>query len=526
MPNQVRHGKRLYKQMAMEVAVRNPERYKGILSVISKYENKVLDDSCILEIYADLFLSKVVDSNNIDIDNSSKQQVKIFIKSNLTHQNEWGFPTGYQAAFTRYLKTLSELGLIYTQYNDKVEISAVAKAWLKDEIEDAEVFALQCMRFWRKSPYRRVLNDFNYFKFILQVLLKLKQEGKTLSYPQFILSLFSDNGNIEEFLCLINTYRYGNDIDKMYDFIVQKYGNIDDLHPKVNKQSTVCNDYGNTVFRVLQLTGLITVNSTSGVLTLSINEYKENLLKKLLNQNFTISEDAKENEILYFNEIGTFSPELKSLIILSRENEQSSVENYNEVMKKIIQTHNITLQNLTDWLYALSNNRNDSSSFWYIQKPLKFEFFVSLVMFLNYGDNLRITPNYKTDTNGIPYQHAPGNIGDISLSSNEISWLIEVTLIRSKIQQLNSETADCIRHFEQNVGIKNYLTFIAPYVHPDTVNYYDNEIINLIRRRQTLTYIKPYNTIDFIDLAEQKLLLQDMEEYKTKIYNELKESFS
>ena len=512
--------------MAMEVAVRNPERYKGILSVISKYENKVLDDACILEIYADLFISKAVDSNNIDVDNSSEQQIKSFIKSSLTHQNEWGFPTGYQAAFTRYLKTLSELGLIYTQYNDQVKISAVAKAWLKNEIEDAEVFALQCMRFWRKSPYRRVLNNYNYFKFILEVLLKLKQDGKTLSYPQFILSLFSDNGNVEDFINLINTYRYGNDIDKMYNFIAQTYGNKDELHPKVNKKSTVCNDYGNTVFRVLQLTGLITVNSKAGILTLSINEYKENLLKKLLNQNFTLSEKAKEDEMQYFNEIGSYSHELRDLIILSRENEQSSVENYNEVMKNIVQTYNITLQDLTDWLYALSNNRNDTSSFWYIQKPLKFEFFVSLIMYINYGDKLRITPNYKTDNNGIPYQHAPGNIGDISLSSSEIAWLIEVTLIRSKIQQLNNETADCIRHFEQNADMKNYLSFIAPYVHPDTANYYDNEIINLIRRKQTLTYIKPYNTSDFIELANQRLLLQDMEEYKAKIYDELRKSFS
>ena len=40
MPNRVRHGKRLYKQMAMEVAVRNPERYPALLDIIAKYEGK------------------------------------------------------------------------------------------------------------------------------------------------------------------------------------------------------------------------------------------------------------------------------------------------------------------------------------------------------------------------------------------------------------------------------------------------------------------------------------------------------
>lgn len=33
-----------YKQMAFETAVRNPERYKGILTAISPYINKVLND--------------------------------------------------------------------------------------------------------------------------------------------------------------------------------------------------------------------------------------------------------------------------------------------------------------------------------------------------------------------------------------------------------------------------------------------------------------------------------------------------
>ena len=44
MPNKVHHGKRLYKQMAMEVAVRNPERYPAILSVFAKHEGKILED--------------------------------------------------------------------------------------------------------------------------------------------------------------------------------------------------------------------------------------------------------------------------------------------------------------------------------------------------------------------------------------------------------------------------------------------------------------------------------------------------
>ena len=39
MANNVRHGKRYFKQMALEVAVRNPERYEGILKTFAKFES-------------------------------------------------------------------------------------------------------------------------------------------------------------------------------------------------------------------------------------------------------------------------------------------------------------------------------------------------------------------------------------------------------------------------------------------------------------------------------------------------------
>lgn len=76
MPNKVKHGKRLYKQMAMEVAVRNPERYPEILSVFAKHEGEVLDDNRILEIYKDLFTSRAIESNKLDVDSASDDDIK------------------------------------------------------------------------------------------------------------------------------------------------------------------------------------------------------------------------------------------------------------------------------------------------------------------------------------------------------------------------------------------------------------------------------------------------------------------
>ena len=524
MPNKVKHGKRLYKQMALEVAVRNPERYPAILNVLAKYEGKVLDDDCILEIYKDLFFYRAIDSDRLDIDNSTEEDIRDFIKLHLKHNNEWGFPTGYQAGFTRYLKTLSELGFIYTQYNDVIGVSQVAKSLLNNELEVSEAFALQCMRFWRKSPYRRVLNDFNYFNFILNVLLKLKDNNKSLSYPQFILSLFSDNGDVDEFIKQIKSLKLGNDIDTIYNYIVANFSCVDELHTKVNKQQTVVNDYGNTVFRVLQLTGLISVENKSGMLLLSINENRMDFLRFLLNKKFTISEEAKESEKLYFELLGTLPESLKNEIISYREIESPVLSDYNAILNKVISDYDITEDKIVDWIKSISND-NKEKLFWYIQKPLKLEFFVSILIYIKYGNEYIVKPNYKADDKGIPYQHAPGNIGDINIISATMNWLVEVTLIRNKTQQYNAETADCIRHLKQIEKAEKFLSFVAPFVHSDTKEFYDNAIINMIINDDNNCYAKTYDIDEFVVVTQRQYNLCDMRTYKDSIITKMRKKF-
>ena len=524
MSNKVRHRKRLYKQMAMEVAVRNPERYPALLDIIAKYEGKILDDACILDIYADLFVSHTIESRNIDAVSMSFGEIKDYIKSNVSHNNEWGFPTGYQAGFTRYLKTLSELGFIYTQYNDEIRISPVAKALLNNELEVSEAFALQCMRFWRKSPYRRVLNDYNFFEFILKILLKLKENGKSLSYPQFILSLFSDDGNPDDFVKTINNIKLGNDIEAMYNYIVKNYSEIDAEHTKVLKQQSVVNDYGNTVFRVLQLTGLISIENKSGILIISINEDRNNFLQYLLNQKFSITEEAKENEEQYFEELGVLPDTLKNGIISYREKESSIISNYNAVLEKVVRDYDITETKIITWIKSLSSNNKDKT-FWYIQMPLKLEFYISILIYLKYGNEYIVKPNYKTDDKGIPYQHAPGNIGDINITSNLVNWLVEVTLIRNKTQQFNNETANCIRHLRQGDEPHKYLSFVAPIVYPDTEEFYKNSIIGMIIEDEENCYIKPYNIDDFVTVTQSRSNLSDMQDYRNDIICKMRKKF-
>ncbi|MEE0083592.1 MAG: AlwI family type II restriction endonuclease, partial [Paludibacteraceae bacterium] len=235
--------------MALEVAVRNPERYDEILRTYNKFKGTILDPNGIIEVFAQLYIDGAVKSADLNVSTKSRDEVKQFIKENVSHNNEWGFPTGWQAGFTRYLKTLSEFGFIYAQYNEPLRLSEVAEAVISNKITLSEAFAIQSMRFWRKSPYRRVLNDFNYFRFIVDAINERNESGHRLSYPQFMISLFSDDGDIESFINFINENKVGHSLNDTYALMVENYDRIDANHGKIAKQRSAFNDYGNAVFR-------------------------------------------------------------------------------------------------------------------------------------------------------------------------------------------------------------------------------------------------------------------------------------
>ena len=88
-----------YKQMAFETAVRNPERYKGILTAISPYINKVLNDETLLQVVSSMYLNGIVSSDGVEItENSTIESIEnAVIAVNSTRRADGGFPQGYQS---------------------------------------------------------------------------------------------------------------------------------------------------------------------------------------------------------------------------------------------------------------------------------------------------------------------------------------------------------------------------------------------------------------------------------------------
>ena len=116
----------------------------------------------------------------------------------------------------------------------------------------------------------------------------------------------------------------------------------------------------------------------------------------------------------------------------------------------------------------------------------------------------------------MPISHAPGNKGDIEVYSKMIYWLIEVTLIRNKTQQLNNETTSVIRHLitskEFEKHSPKFLSFVAPNIHFDTSMFYEFSIFKM-KKDGEIAFIKPYSIEEFVRITNKKSNFDDMQKY-------------
>lgn len=143
-----------YKQMAFETAIRNPERYKSILQTVAPFKDKILNDDVLLDIVSSLYLQEIVKSDGVPIDeNSTIDSIKERVKQvNSTRNSDGGFPKGYAARFWTYMRTLSELGFVLAQYEQPFQFSAIANKLLAGKISEQVAFAVQAMKYNRRSP--------------------------------------------------------------------------------------------------------------------------------------------------------------------------------------------------------------------------------------------------------------------------------------------------------------------------------------------------------------------------------------
>ena len=406
---------------------------------------------------------------------------------------------------------------VLAQYQQPLQFSEIAKKLIDNEIDEQEAFSIQAMKYNRRSPYRNVSNDFNYFKFILEVL----KQRERISYEQFIISTFSNDGNVKDFLKIINKNSFG-ELSEVETFLRAKYGaNL--------KTQTILRDYPDVVLRLLVITGFVSIQFR-GKVFIYRNIANDDYINDLLSVNVELTDKEKEIPSSYFTKLETYNNQLLKIVGEHREKvvEKDGVE-YVQKVSEIIKMYELDEEKIVESIGYIGTSKNIIPAFKYIAEPLKLEFYLSLILALKYGKKFAIRPNYKADYIGLPISHAPGNTGDIEVYSKKLYWLIEVTLIRNKTQQLNSETMSVIRHFWEDNKINNYLSkylsFIAPIIHQDTKEFYDYSIVRHKIKDQSFN-LKPYSIPEFIDITLTSNNFKDMENYTVQVIEKFRNNLN
>ncbi|MDD2386336.1 MAG: AlwI family type II restriction endonuclease [Bacteroidales bacterium] len=519
MTNKRIKRKSTYKQMAFETAVRNPERYKRLLTSILSYINKTLNDDTLLQVVSSMYLNGIVSSNKIEIDESSTLEniADKVILVNSSRKADGGFPQGYQSRFWTYVRTLSEMGFVLAQYQQTLKFSTIALKLINNEIDEQEAFSIQATKYNRCSPYRNVSNDFNYFNFILKVL----KQKERISYEQFIVSTFSNDGNVLEFLKVINENTFG-DSSEVEAFLRTKYGT--NLKPQ-----TILRDYPDVILRLLIITGFVSIQYR-GKVFIHRNIANDDYINDLLSINIELTDEEKENPSLHFAKLETYNEHLLEIVYKYRKEiiEQDGFE-YVQKVAEIIKLYELDEEKIVEGINYIGTSKNIIPAFKYIAEPLKLEFYLSLILALKYGNEFAIRPNYKADYIGLPISHAPGNTGDIEVYSKKLYWLIEVTLIRNKTQQLNNETTSVIRHFIEdnklNDYLSKYLSFVAPVIHQDTKEFFDYAIVRHKIKDQSFN-LKPYSINEFVEITQISKNFEDMKNYTKNVIADFRNNLS
>lgn len=496
-----------YKQMALDTAIRNPERYFAILKVLVQFEGLVLNDENLLLIVTEFYKQDLVESNEVDLTQNEDTLKDQIIRVNSRRNADGTFPRGYASRFWTYMRTPSEFGFVYARYNKVLKISDIVKSVLNGDMDEQEAFAIQAFKGNRRSPYRNVSNDFNFFKFIFKLLRKRQEAGHSLSMEQFILAMFSHDGNVDDMFAEIEANKFTGPED-LYQYLQAQYG----IRTKIK---TVTRDYPDVVVRMLLVTGMISIKYT-GVKLINLNQNKVDFFDKLLSETSPISETAKETDTEFYDEMNNNLMKLSELAKNERKVDIIQGSEYTSKLLALIDQYSLSQDLIVSEMNSLTSGR--AKLFKEMSPPLKLEFFVALLVAFAYGEELEIRPNYKADHEGKPYSHAPGGGGDIDIFNENLYWLIEVTLIQSRQQQENNETTTVFRHMTTNTEFadrnEKYLSFVAPRVHEDTQSYFEHATIS---NRSKGIIFGSYSIADFIGITKGKNNFEDMRLQTTEI---------
>lgn len=492
-----------YKPLLFTTTVRSPERLKGMLAILKKYNDKTLTNALAEEIAGELIKAGIYRPMRVSDDAKNKwaqevllsdEEVSAILENNPQNHKEAGFDRGWASRFDTWFKLAKELGFVYYEMDRPIEFSSIGLKLADTEHPEFEqqAFLNAFAKYQRNNPLRRVSNENAPLILLLQVIKKINSDPEfndagitKLEVPLF---LTWRNDDAEALYQKIKEIRRAHRYEPSWEVILREVDELTGGRHASMPDRTIMVEYVDDFLRKMRLTGLITVRGFGRFV--DINKKEEAKIEYILERYSHYQKYPTERE--YFDYISTVD---ERLISIERVYETDIAEEKRLLLKWVAHFNWDTIKNEMVRLTTSSPSSTDDVLS-LIPSPLRLEFLTSLAVLSKFPTAI-IKPNYISDDEGLPSSHAPGNGADIECYENNKCTLLEVTLLNG-VAQVQREMPPISRHLQEKKTEQNSAItfFVAPVIHEDTIRW-----VEFIKVRDNLD-IHSFSISEFVRKLE------------------------
>ena len=475
------------KPLSFSTTIRNPERIPNFIRCILPYEGRTLTSDVIHEVIKSVIREKEYTPyyitrtpalraivNNPDLFYSDSQ-LELIIEMSPQKHKEAGFAYGWDSRFDTWYKMIKEFGFIKYAMNDTIVITQtghmLVDAYLEEPTNDKKiqlVYLNALMKYQTNNPLRRNLNENAPLPLLLKVINYLnndpEENGAGLARHELpILICWRDNDAYA-------IYKFIKEIRKEVGFkcsdeyIYDKCLNIlrsdNKNYYKIGK---ICHEAVDEYIRKMRMTGLLSLRGNGRFL--DINSFEIDLVNYVMNNYMSYPKYDREND--YIDYMGTVDNEIIKIEVQQQidysDIRQKTLHKFASEMSKDAVKKELTI------VCEKKESKDDLLRF--INAPTRLEFLTSIALVQNFT-GLDVHPNYAVDDEGLPTFTASGGYADIECYDNDYDSYFEVTLMCGRTDQVNNEIIPIGRHLKeakQNRRDNSFSVFVAPVIHPDTI---------------------------------------------------------
>ncbi|OXU14742.1 AlwI family type II restriction endonuclease [Sedimentisphaera salicampi] len=513
---------------SISTTVRNPERIRAFLKVLTQIENLEWNKENQRKFQVLLIKEKVYGFGQPQFcNNLTTEEKRLLESSKLSYEQaerileSKDYEGGGDMRGRQSFNPLRKMGLAYINEYNKVAISELGKLFLKDNYDLGEVFFNSLIKWQYPNPdakYIRFEDGYDIKPFIAS--LKLIQKINNICHEKGMKS--KGVSRLEFALFFVSLINY-KDINKRAWEILKFRSDYESIKEQSEKNKFAeryfqkhfsyfesfsnAQEYTDNIIRYFRLTRFFYLRGNGWYLDVEPRRKIE--IEALINNDDASArkfESKKEYHIYLGNifeptlpwqtkekltdiintqllpEINSLQEELYSANIEFEKLEALPYKVSNQQLNEYVKYLRNYRRKLTDLLILKESENSETienyikrfESIFELEGSKALELEKIAVLALNaLDDAIRIQPNYPVSDDNEPTFTAPGNVPDIECYYKTFNSICEVTMLTDKRQWFN-EGQPVMRHlrdFEASYpSTDNYCLFIAPKLHRDTIN--------------------------------------------------------